>query len=67
MFTARLPAHIDHKVLKQQLYDEYRVEVPVSSWNGQKLIRVSLQGYNTPSDADTLVAALERLLEIPPP
>jgi isopenicillin-N epimerase len=67
MFTARLPVHTDLAALKQRLYDEYRVEVPVVSWNGQKFIRVSLQGYNTPSDADTLVEALARLLETAPP
>jgi isopenicillin-N epimerase len=63
MFAARLPAHTDLEALKQRLYDDYRVEVPVVAWNGQKLICVSLQGYNTPSDADILVEALARLLE----
>ena len=67
MFAARLPAHTDLAALKQRLYDEYRVEVPVVAWNGQKFIRVSLQGYNTPGDADTLVEALARLLEAAPP
>jgi isopenicillin-N epimerase len=67
MFAARLPAHTDLEALKQRLYDDYRVEVPVVTWNGQKFIRVSLQGYNTPSDADTLVGALARLLETAPP
>src|SRR4029453_15911616 len=67
MFAARLPAHTDLETLKQRLYDEYRVEVPVVAWNGQKFIRVSLQGYNTPSDADTLVEAVARLLETAPP
>jgi len=66
MFAARLPAHTDLEALKQRLYDEYRVEVPMVSWNGQKFIRVSFQGYNTPGDADTLVAALERLLQASP-
>jgi isopenicillin-N epimerase len=47
--------------------DEYRVEVSVVAWNGQKFIRVSLQGYNMPSDVDTLVEALARLLETAPP
>ena len=54
------------ETLKQRLYDEYQVEVPMVSWNGQKFIRVSFQGYNTPGDADTLVAALERLLPAAP-
>jgi isopenicillin-N epimerase len=67
MFAARLPAHTDLEALKQRLYDEYRVEVPMVAWHGQKFMRVSLQGYNTPGDADTLVEALARLLETAPP
>jgi isopenicillin-N epimerase len=63
MFAARLPTHTDLEVLKRQLYDEYRIEVPVVLWNHQKFLRVSFQGYNTPEDADTLVAAVERLLQ----
>jgi selenocysteine lyase/cysteine desulfurase len=43
------------------------VEVPVVAWHGQKFIRVSLQGYNMPSDADALVEALARLLQTAPP
>jgi isopenicillin-N epimerase len=66
MFTARLPAHTDLEALKQRLYDDYRVEVPVVSWHGQKFIRVSFQGYNTPGDADTLVEALTQLLQTSP-
>jgi isopenicillin-N epimerase len=63
MCAARLPGHTDLKALKQRLYDEFRVAVPVVSWNHQKFIRVSFQGYNTRGDADTLVEALERLLQ----
>jgi hypothetical protein len=46
MFAARLPAHADLEALKQQLYNEFRGEVPVLAWNHQKFIRVSFQGYN---------------------
>jgi isopenicillin-N epimerase len=67
LVAARLPADTDLETLKQRLYDEYRVEVPMVFWNGQKFLRVSLQGYNTPDDADTLIAALERLLPTAPP
>jgi isopenicillin-N epimerase len=44
------------------LYAEYRVEAPVVAWNGRQFIRVSIQGYNTRSDVDALVAALAELL-----
>jgi isopenicillin-N epimerase len=62
MFAARLPARTELEALKRQLYDEYRIEVPVVLWNHQKFMRVSFQGYNTQEDADALVAALARLL-----
>ncbi|MFN8385463.1 MAG: hypothetical protein U0X92_03465 [Anaerolineales bacterium] len=48
--------------LKTRLYDEFKIEVPVHEWNGNKLIRVSVQGYNTREDVDALCDALSRLL-----
>ena len=62
MFAARLPAETDLASLKTRLYDEYRIEVPMIDWNGQKFIRVSVQGYNTQQDIDNLVEALQALL-----
>jgi len=62
LFTARLPATADLTGLKQRLYDDYRIEVPLISWNGQKFIRVSFQAYNDSADADALLEALTRLL-----
>jgi len=52
----------DAAALQRRLYDEYRVEVPVVEWNGRQLLRVSVQGYNTPEDVETLTAALGHLL-----
>lgn len=52
----------DAAVLKQRLYDEWQIEVPLVTWNGQLFIRVSIQGYNTPADVAALVAALTVLL-----
>lgn len=49
-------------LLKQRLYDEYKVEAPLVEWNGRHLLRISIQAYNDPSDADALVAALQALL-----
>lgn len=62
MFTAPLPQDTDPVQLKIRLYDEYRIEVPVLEWNGNKLIRVSVQGYNTRLDVNRLYGALSRLL-----
>lgn len=48
----------DPDALKQRLYDEFRIEVPLISWQGQRLVRVSVQGYNTRDDLAALLTAL---------
>jgi isopenicillin-N epimerase len=58
MVSAQLPAETDIVALKEYLYDEHRVEVPLMEWNGYKLIRFSIQGYNTAKDVDALIKAL---------
>lgn len=62
MAVATLPVGIDGKELKRRLYDDHRVEIPVSWWSEQPLIRFSFQGYNTHDDLDALIVALEQLL-----
>jgi hypothetical protein len=62
MAVAPLPEEIDGKALKRCLYDEYRVEIPVTWWCEKPFIRVSFQGYNTHDDLEALMAALEHLL-----
>jgi isopenicillin-N epimerase len=52
----------DIDALKRRLYDEFAVEIPIYTWNGQPLTRISIQGYNTQADVDTLVEALKVLL-----
>jgi isopenicillin-N epimerase len=52
----------DPEVIKRRLYDEFRVEAPLTAYNGQNLIRVSFQGYNTPDDLNRLIEALRTLL-----
>ena len=60
--TAPLPVDINPAALKSRLYDEYHVEIPVLAWNDKKLIRISIQGYNTKQDVDHLLFALSKLL-----
>ena len=52
MAVAPLPEGIDGKELKRRLYDEYRVEIPVTWWDEKPFIRVSFQGYNTRDDLE---------------
>ena len=49
-------------VLKERLYDEYNIEVPLIQWQDRQFIRISVQGYNTQEDIDTLVNSLKVLL-----
>lgn len=63
MGIAALPIDLDLVSLKSSLYDKYRVEVPLIEWNGQKFVRISIQGYNSPEDVEALVSALKDLLK----
>ena len=64
MGIAPLPPEIDVSTLKIHLYDKYRVEIPLIEWNGHKFVRISVQGYNTQSDLEALLAGLEALLPV---
>jgi isopenicillin-N epimerase len=59
MVSAPLQATSDLPKLKSLLYDKYKIEVPLIHWNGSKLIRVSVQGYNTRKDLGKLISALK--------
>jgi isopenicillin-N epimerase len=61
MFSVRLP-QLDLELLKQRLYDDFRIEVPVIRWSDEVFLRVSIQGYNDEQDAGALIAALTQLL-----
>lgn len=62
MVTIPLPP-CDTEALKERLYVEHRVEVPMMVWNDKPYIRVSFQGYNTIDDLERLVAGLRAILE----
>lgn len=54
---APLPVpHQDGAALRARLFDEHRIEVPVTQHAGRTFVRISLQAYNTAAD----VQALER-------
>jgi isopenicillin-N epimerase len=52
----------DVEAFARRLFDEHQIEVPTSYWNGMPLLRVSVQGYNSQTDVDALINAVERLL-----
>jgi isopenicillin-N epimerase len=61
MAIAPLP-RVDALTLKRLLYDEFKVEVPITAWKDRFFVRVSIQGYNTREDADALLSGLKELL-----
>lgn len=60
--SIRLPDHVDTVALKERLFREHRIEVPLPVWNGQNFVRVSFAAHNTEGDSDALVAALAEML-----
>jgi isopenicillin-N epimerase len=62
MATLPLPPATDARTLKARLYDEYRIEIPETQWGDTPCLRVSVQGYNTRSDIERLITAVEELL-----
>lgn len=56
---ATCPIHASDPVaMKTRLIDEFRIEIPVYSWRGQGMVRISVQGYTSQADLDALVDAL---------
>lgn len=53
---------LDAVELKEHLWDEYEVEVPIVEWEDRRFVRISIQAYNSQDDVDRLVAALRALL-----
>jgi isopenicillin-N epimerase len=49
--------------LKERLYDEFRIEIPITVWRDRPAVRISVQGYNTAADLDALVDALTACLQ----
>lgn len=62
MAIAPLPLIADLPGFQKRLYEEYQIEIPCTTWNQHQFIRISVQGYNTQADIDTLLQALEVLL-----
>ncbi|WP_316355495.1 aminotransferase class V-fold PLP-dependent enzyme [Devosia sp.] len=50
--------------LKLDLYDKYRIEIPVFKWQDTCIVRLSVQGYNSKPQMDLLIDALTELLDL---
>ena len=60
MALAPLPP-CDGAAVKAELFDRYRIEVPVASFGGRSWLRLSFHAYNDAADAESLLAALGRM------
>ena len=58
MAIAPIPLQPDLPAFKARLGERYRIEIPCTSWQGRHFVRISVQGYTTQQDLDTLVEAL---------
>ncbi len=63
MVAIPVPA-MDANLLKQTLFERYRIEVPVTSHQGRLFVRISVQGYNTRADAEALVRAVGEIFRL---
>jgi isopenicillin-N epimerase len=52
----------DISTVKARLWDEFTIEIPEVAWNNRKFLRLSIQTYNSPEQADRLIAALKQIL-----
>jgi isopenicillin-N epimerase len=55
-------AELSAEEVRRRLFDDFGVEVPITEWEGWRLVRVSIQAYNTPRDVDRLVEGLRAVL-----
>jgi isopenicillin-N epimerase len=62
MACMALPDSVDAQALSNRLFQNYQIEIPITIETGKKLLRISMQGYNTQNDLDRLIAALEKEL-----
>ena len=61
MVSHPLPKNIDPNI-KSILWDKYKIEIPIFTWNKQNYIRLSIQVYNDEKDVNTLMRALKALI-----
>jgi isopenicillin-N epimerase len=62
MAAIEIPKLTDCSGIKNALYDEFQIEIPVIEWNQRHFLRISYQGYNEISDLEKLYTALKDLI-----
>jgi isopenicillin-N epimerase len=54
----------DPKQVHDQLWERYKIEIPVFKWQDHYIARLSVQGYNSRPQMDCLLQALSELLDL---
>ncbi len=54
---------LDPVLIKDILINKYKIQVPVFNWEGQTLLRYSIQGYNSKYDLEKLLNATKEILK----
>ena len=62
MATIELPQLTDYIGIKNALYADFQIEIPVIAWNQHHFLRISYQVYNKISDLEKLYSALKDLI-----
>ncbi len=62
MGSVPLPEGVDPLMLQRRLYEEFKIEIPVTHWRNRYMIRFSLQIYNDETDIHALNKALSVIL-----
>lgn len=65
MAIVPLPVGTDVVALKERLYADFRIEIPLIRWQERPFLRISIQGYNTPQDVEALLTALRKVIGNP--
>jgi len=61
MISFPLPKSTDQN-LKEVLWKNYNIEIPIFEWNKEKFIRLSIHIYNDQKDIDSLMNALRSII-----
>jgi isopenicillin-N epimerase len=63
MAAMQLPEGTDPNLLKEILWSQFKIEIPVFLWNNRPFIRCSIQAYNSEQDVNALLNALKKVLK----
>jgi isopenicillin-N epimerase len=61
MCVIPLPLEVEPHL--ERLWGEYRIQIPIIRWNNRLFVRMSIQAYNRPEDAERLLQAIAALLD----